>query len=372
MVILKEEKMEYRKLPRTGEELSVIGMGTAYIGERPISEIVSVTEKALDYGINYFDLAAGHRPAIEGIGKAIRNRREDVFLQIHFGAEFTTGEYGWTTDLEKIKKAVSWVLEQTGGNYIDFGFIHCMDERSDYDTFVKNGVLDYMKQLKEDGVIRHMALSSHTPATANSIMDEVDIDLLMFSINPAYDCKLGEYAHGNTDERLDLYRRCEAEGIGISVMKPFCGGQLLDKEKSPFGEALTINQCIQYALDKPGVLTVLPGFATEEDLDVTMKYFEATEEEKDYSILGKLTPLRGQDSCVYCRHCHPCPAGLDIALINKYYDLACLGDVMAEEHYRTLEKTASDCISCGHCNFRCPFGVNQNERMISIKNYFGC
>ena len=74
--------MEYRTLPRTGEKISVIGMGTAYIGEQSIDDIVSVTEKALDYGINYFDLAAGHRPAIEGIGKAIRNRREDVFLQM--------------------------------------------------------------------------------------------------------------------------------------------------------------------------------------------------------------------------------------------------------------------------------------------------
>ncbi len=362
--------MEYRTLPRTGEKISVIGMGTTYIGERPVSEIVSVTEKALEYGVNLFDLAAGHRPAIEGICQAIRNRREDVYLQIHFGAEFTTGVYGWTTDLSKIKSAVAQILEQTGGDYIDFGFIHCVDEQSDYDDFVKNGVLDYMKQLKSDGVIRHMALSSHTPSLVNRIMDEVDIDLLMFSINPAYDCTIGEYAHGDTDERSELYRRCEAAGIGITVMKPFCAGQLLDSEKSPFGEALTTTQCIQYALDKPGVLAVIPGFATMEDLDSAMKYFDAADEEKDYSILGRLTPLGEQQRCVYCRHCHPCPAGLDIALINKYYDLSRLGDTMAEEHYRTLAKSADDCISCGHCNFRCPFGVNQNERMIEIKNYF--
>ena len=363
--------MEYRTLPRSSEKISVIGMGTSAVGEGSPEEIAAVTEKALEYGVNLFDLASGHKAAVEGVGKVIKKHREDVFLQIHFGAEFVTGEYGWTTDLSKIKAAVSWVMEQTGSDYIDFGFIHCMDENSDFEEYKANGVIDYIQQLKADGIVHHLALSSHTPAVANRIMDEVDIDLLMFSINPAYDYKLGEYAHGETDERTDLYRRCEAEGIGISVMKPYCGGQLLDKDQSPFKEALTEPQCLQYALDKPGVVSVLTGFKTIEELDRTMKFFDASEDERDYSILGRLTPEESQGRCVYCKHCHPCPGGLDIALINKYYDLSCLGDPLAKDHYLNLAKTASACISCGHCNFRCPFHVNQNERMIEIKNYFG-
>ena len=65
---------------------------------------------------------------------------------------------------------------------------------------------------------------------------------------------------------MDLYRRCEKEGIGISVMKAFAAGQLLNEKTSPFGKALTEYQCIQYALDKPGVITVLPGIRNCEDL----------------------------------------------------------------------------------------------------------
>ncbi len=70
-------------------------------------------------------------------------------------------------------------------------------------------------------------------------------------------------------------------------------------------------------------------------------------------------------------HCHPCPAGLDIGLINKYYDLARLGDFLAKEHYLTLEKKASDCIKCGHCDSRCPFHVAQSQQMTEIMEYFG-
>ena len=92
-------------------------------------------------------------------------------------------------------------------------------------------------------MVRHMALSSHTPALAARVLDQGMIDQLMFSINAAYDYQHGDYANGSAGERMALYRRCEAEGVGISVMKPFAGGKLLDAKLSPFGQALTPYQC---------------------------------------------------------------------------------------------------------------------------------
>ena len=73
---------------------------------------------------------------------------------------------------------------------------------------------------------------------------------------------------------------------------------------------------------------------------------------------------------MYCDHCKPCPAGINIGLVNKYYDLTMAGDKLAEEHYRTLDKTALNCISCGHCDSRCPFGVEQSSRMKTINEFF--
>lgn len=219
-------------------------------------------------------------------------------------------------------------------------------------------------------MVKHLGLSTHTPALADLVLDTGLVDQLMFSINPGYDYQHGEYANGSANERLALYRRCEAEGVGISVMKPFSGGQLLDEKTSPFGKALTRYQCIQYALDKPAVLTVLPGIRSVEDVKALLGFFEASDEERDYSVLGRYTPRDAAGVCVYCNHCQPCPAGLNVGLINKYYDLARAGDSMAAEHYRELEHHAGECIRCGHCEARCPFHVKQIARMEEIDRFF--
>ena len=161
--------------------------------------------------------------------KAFENVRDKVIYQVHFGANYETGSYSWTTNLEKVKKSIAWQLEQLKTNYIDYGFIHCIDEESDWNAYQKNGILDYIKELKEKGIVKHIGISSHTPELVHKALDTELIDMVMFSINPAYDYEQGTYANGSVNERMELYRRGEAEGVGISVMKAFSSGQLLDE-----------------------------------------------------------------------------------------------------------------------------------------------
>lgn len=362
--------MQYRKLPKGTEQISVLGLGTSSIQTSSETEIEEIISLAIDNGINYFDMASSEAKPFAPYGRAIRGRRKDVFFQIHFGANYETGSYGWTNKLDTVKRAVDWQLKQLGTDYIDFGFIHCIDEISDLRTAEKNGIIDYILSLKHQGVVRHVGLSSHTPELAHAVLDMGILDMIMFSINPAYDYGGGSYAIGNVAERMDFYRRCEKEGVGISVMKPFSGGQLLNAKTSHFGTALTEYQCIQYALDRPGVLTVLPGIRDKQDLQRILGFCDATEEQRDYSVIGTFVPHEAEGTCVYCNHCQPCPMGLNVGLINKYYDLAVAGDHLAREHYYKLETQADACVGCGHCNNRCPFHVDQVARMERIDAYF--
>lgn len=93
-------------------------------------------------------------------------------------------------------------------------------------------------------------------------------------------------------------------------------------------------------------------------------------EERDYSAIASFTPEAAVGSCVYCNHCQPCPAGIDIGIVNKYYDLALAGDKMAANHYEKLAVKADACLRCGHCDRRCPFRVRQQEKMQKIRQYF--
>ena len=61
-------------------------------------------------------------------GRAIKGMRDKAYFQIHFGANYETGVYGWTTDLDTMKRSVDWQLKALQTDYIDFGFLHCIDE----------------------------------------------------------------------------------------------------------------------------------------------------------------------------------------------------------------------------------------------------
>lgn len=146
-------------------------------------------------------------------------------------------------------------------------------------------------------------------------------------------------------------------------MKACGGGILLDAGTSPFGRAMTIAQCLQYALDRPAVASCLLGVRSTGDLADAVRFYNASKEERDYAFVAALQHKQMKGTCVYCNHCLPCPADINIGSVHKYLDLCQSGDELAKEHYLSLSKNASDCIQCGSCETNCPFGVPVREKM---------
>lgn len=264
---------------------------------------------------------------------------------------------------------------------------------TDWDSLAESDMMKYVLSLKEKGVIRAIGLSSHDPVTAKKAVESGLIDVLMFSLNPAYDLVpkdrdmteiFNEVVEGKEQDyssltlenaRAELYRACEERGVAITVMKDLAMGTLLLAERSPLGVALTEAQCIDYALSRPGVSAVMVGMKTAEEVKKAVEYYNVPQAHRDHSkVLGTLGMFRAEGVCMYCNHCLPCPARIDIACVNKYLDLVELDKRPADSvkaHYFSLEVRADSCIGCGVCEERCPFNVKVIDRMERALTLFG-
>lgn len=380
--------MRYRELGNTGLQVSEIGLGAEWLERHTEEEVKAVIQRCESYGINILDCWMSNPEVRTKIGNAICGHREKWVIQGHFGSTWQEGQYVRTRDLPKVKEAFQDLLTRLQTDYIDLGMIHFVDSEAEFRQVMEGEFLAYVKEQREKGVIRHIGMSTHNPQVAKLAALSGEIEMLLFSVNPAFDLlppsedlndyfveSYGEGLAGIDPLREELYKLCEQRGVGITVMKGYAGGRLFDARTSPFGVALTPVQCLHYALTRPAVASVLVGYDTPSHVDAAVAYEAATEEERDYaSVLAKAPRHAYSGQCTYCGHCAPCPAGIDIAMVNKLYDLAAMQPEVpatVRAHYQALSATAADCIACGGCETRCPFGVPVVERMEKAKALLG-
>lgn len=379
--------MRYRELGSTGLEVSEIGFGGEWM-DKSLEETRAVADACESAGINLLDCWMPDPTRRSNLGDAIKGRRDKWIIQGHLGSTWQGGQYVRTRDMEPVKAAFADLLERFHTDYMDIGMIHYVDKTDEFGQIMGGPFMAYARELLAAGTIRHIGLSTHNPDVAKLAAAEPDIEVIMFSVNPAFDMLpasddintlFGEYGEGlggiNAD-RAELYALCERTGTALTVMKPYAGGRLFSADASPFGVALTPVQCIHYALTRPAVASVLPGFKTVAHVEDALAYEGATTDELDYaSVLADAPRNAYLGQCTYCGHCAPCTAGIDIATVNKYYDLAAMQDSVPDslrEHYRALDATAADCTACRACEERCPFGVKIADKMAAAHQLFGC
>ena len=382
--------MRYRRLGRTGLQVSEIGFGGEWLDRMTAEEARDITLHAAELGINIVDCWMSDPEVRTRLGNAVAQDRAHWIVQGHVGATWQNGQYVRTRDVEKCKVAFDDLLTRFRTDHIELGMIHYIDDIDELRRAFDGPYLDFVRSLRDQGVIGHVGMSTHSAVCGMAAVESGEVDMLMFSINPAYDmqpaahniemlgsgvdAQLGDFDEG----RMEFYRACERADIGLTVMKAFAGGNLLNADRSAFGVALTPAQCIHYALTRPAVASVMIGYGSLADVDADVAYESATEDERDYASVLAAAPRHPVSGiCTYCGHCAPCPVGINVAQVNKFADLAEVqvekgGEVppLVRDHYLSLMHHADECIGCGGCESRCPFGVGVIERMARTAELF--
>lgn len=364
--------MKFRILGRTGLRVSEMGVGSTYFINKNAEEMTSIVSEAIKNGINYFDSFL-YFDQTAYVSEIIKNNRKKFILAGHLGMEMIKEDYIILRDLKKSYDAFIRYLKQLKVDDVDIIYIHNVSANEAISVFAEGGLVDLAYQLKEEGYGRYIGISTHDTATCKLAIESDRIDVIMYPIN-----LLSHTSKG----KVYINRLCQEKNIGLVAMKPFAGGKLMQNNMTIYhqennnwsriseitweklverNEAVSPLKCISYVLNQPGVSCVVPGVSNVNELKDNLRYFNATDEELDFSelMIDFKDYISGQ--CVYCNHCLPCPVNIDVGDMNRRIDVALneLSKTKPKDNlYQQAISIISECTRCNSCSDKCPFDVD--------------
>ena len=364
--------MIYRILGRTGLRVSEMGVGSTYFLNKNAEEMISIVSEAIKNGINYFDSFI-YFDQTAFVSEFIKNNRKKLILAGHLGFEMFKKDYIILRDLKKSYDAFIRYLKRLKVDDVDIIYIHNVSAKEAKSIFDEGGLVDLAYQLKEEGYGRYIGISTHDTITCKLAIESDRIDVIMYPVN-----LLSHTSKG----KVDINRLCQEKNIGLVAMKPFAGGKLMQNNMTIYhpennnwsriseitweklverNEAVSPLKCISYVLNQPGVSCVVPGVSNVSELKDNLRYFNATDEELDFSELMLEFKDYASGQCVYCNHCLPCPVNIDVGDMNRRIDVA-LNELsktkLKDNLYQQAISITSECILCNACSDKCPFGVD--------------
>ena len=414
-------KMTYRENPKTHEKVSILGYGMMRLpatngqpfGRDNDSQIdQEMINKQIDYaiehGVNYFDTSPAYCRGLSERATGIalsRHKREEYFIATKL-SNFAPDTWSRVASIEMFRNS----LKQLQVEYIDYLLLHSVGGSSEEMTsmemfearYIKNGILDYLLEQREKGVIRNLGFSYHGDiAIFDHLLanhNKYKWDFVQIEMNYIDWKHAKEIEPDNTNAEY-LYAELDKRNIPVVIMEPLLGGRLASLPSPLAREILArdperslASWAFRFAGSFPRVLTVLSGMTYMEHLKDNLCTYcpleELNDEEKEF-LYGIAEGMMSYNTipCNDCKYCMPCPYGIDIPGVLTHYN-KCIaeGNLTRDRndpdyararrafligYDRSVPKLrqADHCIGCGHCVRHCPQRIQIPREMERINNY---
>lgn len=413
-------KMTYRENPKTKEKVSILGYGMMRLpgkSGKPIGrdnddeidqEMVNrQVDYAIEHGVNYFDTSPAYCKGLSEHATGIalsRHKRDEFFIATKL-SNFSPDTWPRAASIEMFNNS----LKELQVDYIDYLLLHGVGMGNDgtgmeefQSRYIDNGMLDFLMQQRDKGVIRNLGFSYHGDIEVfDHLLDNHDKykwDFVQIELNYLDWQHAKEMNERNTNAEY-LYGELEKRNIPAVIMEPLLGGRLASLaqplarkllERDP--EHSVASWAFRYAASFPGVLTVLSGMTymehLKENLNTYCPLVELNDEEKSF-LYGIAQEIVGYNTipCNDCKYCMPCPYGIDIPAVLTHYN-KCIAegnltrDRKDPDYARARRafligydrsvprlRQADHCIGCGQCEPHCPQRIQIPREMERINNY---
>lgn len=319
--------MQTVTLGKTGLVVPKNGFGALPIQRISLADTVHLIHKALDNGMYYFDTARFYTDSEEKLGVALHDRRDRVVISTKTGAATAAGFW----------KDLDTSLQLLRTDYVDLYQFHnpafCPKPGDG------TGLYEAMEEAVRQGKVRHIGITNHRLSVAQEAIDSGLYETLQFP-----------FSYLASEKELSLVEQCRTHNMGFIAMKGLAGG-LINHAATAYA----------YLAQFPHVEPIW-GIQRESELDEFIS-FQTTppvlDDEMRLRIANDRKELCGE-FCRGCGYCHPCTAGIEIADCNRMYLFlrrAPYSVYLNEEFYEKMSKI-NDCVNCGKCVSKCPYGLD--------------
>ncbi len=377
--------MQYRTVPKNGENLSALGFGAMRLPTKRLKideeRATRQLRYAIDNGVNYVDTAVPYHggESERFLGRALQDGyRERVNLATKLPPFMVKSR----VDMDRILDISLKKLQTT---HIDYYLLHGL-EASGWKKMLDLGVLGFLDSARASGKIRNAGFSFHGDRkTFREIIDAYDWVFCQVQYN---------FLDEDTQAGTEGLRYAASKGIAVMVMEPLRGGTLAGKlpdgvvriyRDAPV-QRTPAEWALRFVLDHPEVTVVLSGMNDEahisENIRTCSDALPGSMTAEEHDVISRAAGVYRQMMkvpCTGCAYCMPCPFGVNIPncfqLYNQYYMVP--GRLMTRIWYGVqlmggmgVPAYAGLCRNCGKCMKACPQHIAVPDELRKVSKKF--